>query len=472
MNYEHLLSYNVRAELARRNFADFVQYVMPSYEMQWFHRILCEKLDAFERGEVKKLMVFMPPQHGKSELTTRKFPSYLLGKNPNRKMVVSSYNATLASSFNRDIQRVIDDDLYHDVFPDTYLNESNVVTVSESYLRNSEIFEIVNHKGFLKAVGRGGALTGTPIDVGIIDDPIKDRAEAMSTTIREGLWSWYKDVFETRLHNNSQQLIILTRWHQEDLAGKLLMRDDDWDLVVFEGIKETEKEYDPRKIGEALWPKRHSLDRIQKVKDTSPLTFNSLYQQSPKPLDNIGIYWTRNMIETHRVAPLDRYERIVIGVDPATSATTQSDETGIVVGGIDKMGHGYVIADLSGRYSPNEWSRIVADAYDVYKASCIVAEKNQGGDMVESTVRQNHKTARVKLVTATKGKAVRAEPIYAAYEQHRVFHTGIFPILEQQMITFNPDSGQSPDRVDALVWMFTELLLNYSQPITPRLATL
>jgi hypothetical protein len=471
-NFAHLLNYNVKAELARRKFAHFVNYVMPEYDMQWFHAYLCEKLEAFERGEIKKLMVFMPPQHGKSELTTRKFPAYLLGKNPNRKMVVSSYNATMASQFNRDIQRVIDNDLYNDVFPNTYLNESNVVTVSESFLRNSEIFEIVGHRGFLKACGRGGALTGTPIDVGIIDDPIKDRAEAMSLTIREGLWSWYKDVFETRLHNNSQQLIILTRWHQDDLAGKILKRDNDWDVVVFEGIKETANQFDPREIGDALWPEKHSLERLLKVKETSPLTFNSLYQQSPKPLDDIGIYWNRNIIDTHRCDKLDKYERIVIGVDPATTATTQSDETGIIVGGRDRSGRSYVIADLSGRYSPTQWSEIVSSAYNLYGASCIVAEKNQGGDMVESVIRQTHKHARVKLVSATKGKAVRAEPIFALYEQHKVYHAGEFPILENQMVTFNPESGMSPDRVDALVWMLTELSLNYTQPIKPRMATL
>ena len=245
-------------------------------------------------------MVFMPPQHGKSQLTTRMFPAYALGRNPNAKMVVASYNATLASRFNRDIQRIIDEKKYHEVFSETVLNESNVVTVSDSFLRNSEVFEIVGHSGFLKTVGRGGALTGTPIDIGIIDDPIKDRAEAMSMTIRESLWSWYEDVFETRLHNDSQQLLIQTRWHEEDLAGKLLARDNDWEVIVFEAIKENDYPYDNRALGEALWPEKHSLERIEKVRENSPLTFNSLYQQSPKPLDSVGIFWDRGLLNRQR----------------------------------------------------------------------------------------------------------------------------------------------------------------------------
>ena len=188
-------------------------------------------------------------------------------------------------AFNRDIQRIIDDIPFHEVFPDTILNESNVSTNAKgSYLRNSEIFETVNFRGFVKTVGVGGSLTGTPIDIGIIDDPFKDREEAMSIRIREKVWSWYTDVFETRLHNDSQQLIIMTRWDQDDLAGRILARDQsEWEVVSFPAIKEHDNEYDPRDVGDALWPEKHSLERLEKIRETSPFTFNSLYQQSPKP---------------------------------------------------------------------------------------------------------------------------------------------------------------------------------------------
>jgi phage terminase large subunit-like protein len=461
MSLDYLLKCNPKSVLARRNFSDFVRYVFPNYSMQWFHQLICDKLTAFERGEIKKLMVFMPPQHGKSQLTTRLFPAYFLGKNPNAKTVVASYNSTLASRFNRDIQRVIDEQLYHDVFPNTLLNESNVVTISDSYLRNSEIFEIVGHKGFLKTVGRGGALTGTPIDLGIIDDPIKDRAEAMSETIRETLWSWYEDVFETRLHNDSQQILIQTRWHEDDLAGKLLKRDNDWEIIVLEAIKENDYPYDIREIGEVLWDEKHSLERITKVKETSPLTFNSLYQQNPKPLDGVGLLWDRNMIDTRRISSPPFITRKIVSIDPATTANKNSDETGIMVCGKDQNGNGYVIEDLSGRYSPNDWANIAVNASIRHDVDCIVAEKNQGGDMVESVLRSNGSKIRIKLVQATKGKYVRAEPVYSLYEQGKIFHIGKFPILETQMIQFNPDKlDKSPDRVDALVWGFTELMLN------------
>jgi phage terminase large subunit-like protein len=428
--------------------------------MQWFHEYICQKLTDFSNGKIKKLMVFMPPQHGKSQLTTRLFPAYQLGKDPNKKIVIASYNATLASRFNIDVQRVIDDMKYHDVFPDTLLNSSNVLKVSESALRNSELFEIVGYKGFLKAVGRGGALTGTPVDIGIIDDPIKDRAEAMSEVIREGLWSWYQDVFETRLHNDSQQLLIQTRWHENDLAGKLLKRDSDWDVIVLEAIKENEKDYDPRSFGEVLWGSKHSLERIQKIKETSPITFNSLYQQSPKNIDDMGLLWNRDIIDKFRIKVLPEKLKIVVAIDPAITSSSNSDETGLIVVGKDSNDKGYVIEDASGRYTPEQWGKLSKELFDKYDADYYVAEKNQGGDMVESIIRQFDKNNRVKLVTATKGKYVRAEPVYALYEQGKIFHVGNLMLLENQMVTFNPDKNdKSPDRVDALVWGLTDLFI-------------
>lgn len=312
-NSEFLPTSNPNVVLARRNFADYVRYTLPRYSMQPFQAEICLKLDLFERGEVKKLMVFMPPQHGKSELTTRNFPAFLLGKDPERKIVVASYSATIASSFNRDIQRKIDTELYHDVFPETRLNDSNVVTVANgSALRNSEIFETVGYGGFVKTVGRGGALTGTPVDIGIIDDPLKDRAEAQSLTIRESLWSWYTDVFETRLHNGSQQLLIQTRWHEDDLAGRLLDRDDDWTVILFPAIFEGAlNDYDHREVGEALWPERHSLEKLERIRDHSPVTFNSLYQQDPKPSTEALIFPDWQMCDTFP----DDCKYVVYGLD-------------------------------------------------------------------------------------------------------------------------------------------------------------
>ncbi len=231
----------------------------------------------------------MPPQHGKSELVSRRFPSWMLGKNSNRRIIGASYSADLSSSFNRDVQRIIDTPEYINVFPETYLNESNVRSVaSGSYLRNSDVFELVDKSGSYKSVGVGGSLTGSPCDIGIIDDPIKDAMMAYSQRSRDNIWDWYVNVFKTRMHNNSQILLTMTRWHEDDLAGRILeaakKTGEQWTVLVLPAIKETDDNLeDIRKIGEALWPERHSLERLLVAKKESLQTFTSLYQQRPAP---------------------------------------------------------------------------------------------------------------------------------------------------------------------------------------------
>jgi phage terminase large subunit-like protein len=175
--------------------------------------------------------------------------------------------------------------------------------------------------------------------------------------------------------------------------------------------------------------------------------------------DAEGMLWNRPIIERSRMPKAPEMKRIVVAIDPAATANMESDETGIIVCGKDKAGYGYVLEDLSGKYSPNQWGAIAVKAKERWDADCIVAEKNQGGDMVESVIRSAGERHRVKLVTATKGKYVRAEPIYSLYEQGKIYHIGQFPLLESQMITFDPEKGKSPDRVDALVWGLTELML-------------
>lgn len=175
--------------------------------------------------------------------------------------------------------------------------------------------------------------------------------------------------------------------------------------------------------------------------------------------DAEGMLWNRQIIDRSRMPTAPELQRIVVAIDPAVTANMESDETGIIVCGKDKAGYGYVLEDLSGKYSPNQWGAIAVKAREKWNADCIVAEKNQGGDMVEAVIRSAGEKQRIKLVTATKGKYVRAEPIYSLYEQSKIYHIGQFPLLEAQMITFDPEKGKSPDRVDALVWAFTELML-------------
>lgn len=293
----------INKELGSRSFEDFVLITKPNYILNWHHKILMEKLQAFAEGKIKKLMVFMPPQHGKSELTSRRLPAYLLGINPNLKIVGCSYASDLSKSFNRDVQRIIEDPEYYNIFPETLLNSSNVKTSAKgSYLRNADIFEVVGSTGFYKSVGVGGSLTGTPVDIGIIDDPVKDAVEANSPTYRARVWDWYTQVFLTRLHNDSQILVTQTRWHEDDLSGRILKQAEasDWTVLSLPAIlenKEAVNSSDPRELGSALWEERHGLKKLLSFKKQNPRAFQALYQQDPRPFKGGLVYSSWNLIK-------------------------------------------------------------------------------------------------------------------------------------------------------------------------------
>ncbi len=177
-----------------------------------------------------------------------------------------------------------------------------------------------------------------------------------------------------------------------------------------------------------------------------------------------GALWTRLIIDDQRLNPLKdtlpAFKRIVVAVDPAVTANKRSSETGIVVEGLTFNNRLIILADYSGKFTPDGWARETAKAYETWKADCIVAEKNQGGELVRSNLKSSSENLPIKLVDASKGKIIRAEPVSRLYEQKKVSHWGTFPLLEDQMCCYTGDeSEESPDRMDALVWGATELML-------------
>lgn len=266
----------LRCEAARL-FPQFLLYINPRYDMQWFHYVIASHCQAVFDGRIKKLMVFVPPQHGKSEIISRTFPAWALGRDPDLKIVGCSYSADLAQQFSRAIQRTMDSDEYKDLFP-------NAVVGGQGYVRNVDMFETGGHGGFYKAVGVGGSLTGTPADIAIIDDPVKDAAEASSPVFRQRVWDWYNTVLTTRIHNDSRQLFIMTRWHEDDLAGRILAAEgNEWKVLSIPAICEKDNDggFSKRKVGEALWEERHSIDKLLRQKERAPREFSALYQQHP-----------------------------------------------------------------------------------------------------------------------------------------------------------------------------------------------
>ncbi len=285
-------------EAARRRLEWFVPQVRPSYSLTSFHRSYLRVMQRFAEGGIRNLIIQAPPQHGKSEISSRMLPVFMLGRNPDLKIAICSYAATVAVGFNRDCQRLIDSDAYRGIFPSTCLSGAGASSSSSAYMRNSSVIEVVDHRGSLRVVGRGGSLTSQTVDVMILDDLYKDAQEANSPVVRESAWEWYTKVARTRLHNDAQQLIVFTRWHPEDIIGHIIESEkviraerwsdldnvprDAWVLVNFEAIKTgPPTELDAREPGQALWPERHSLERLLMQRDLDPVGFQCLFQGEP-----------------------------------------------------------------------------------------------------------------------------------------------------------------------------------------------
>lgn len=312
-NSDTLSTTNECIECERSNFIDFANIISPSIEMTPFHQVYYSILERFARGEIKKLIVTIPPQHGKSHGATTLLPAYILGLNPDSRLAIASYSASLATKFNRRIQRIIESKEYADIFPDTKIKTGTKPT---NYIRTSDEFDILYREGSLISVGREGSLTGNRVDCFILDDLYKNATEANSPLVRENCVEWYNSVVKTRMHNTSQEMMVFTRWHEEDLIGVLTRREpvetftsfsqienlkpSTWLYLNFEAIKSTLPSIiDPRNIGEALWPERQNIDILLEKRALDPLRFECMYQGNPTTKE--GLLYGDNFKEYERL---------------------------------------------------------------------------------------------------------------------------------------------------------------------------
>ncbi len=270
----------VKSSLCRESFRDFIRYVKPDYFFNWHHEILIEALQTLADRREGRLIVSMPPRHGKSELVSRLFPAWMLARNPNEQIIAASYSADLAGAMNRDCQRIMTGAVYADLFAETKLSDGETGTV-----RNSKRFDVVGHRGYYVSAGVGGGITGVGCTVGIIDDPVKNAEEADSPTYREKAWEWYTSTFKTRFEPGCIEVICQTRWHEDDLTGRVLKRDGGAsDIVLFPAIAESAEPM--REIGAPLWETKYNLAQLRGIqKEVGTRTWNALYQQRPAAPD-------------------------------------------------------------------------------------------------------------------------------------------------------------------------------------------
>lgn len=469
-NYEILtpsLHKQVKAELSRRNLSDFTNYTKPDFIEGWFNRIIAKELQQFYfdvmAGKQPRLIIQAPPRSGKSELFSRRFPAWAFGQNPNLQIIAASYSTDLASRMNRDVQRIIDSEKYQGVFPETTLNGKNIATVSGQPLRNSEIFEIVGHAGAYRSAGVGAGITGMGADIGIIDDPVKDAKEANSQTIRDAVWDWYTTTFYTRLSPKSGILLGMTRWHEDDLAGRLLREmandGDQWRIVSFPAIAEEDEEF--RLEGEALHPERYDLERLTKIKKAvGSQAWNALYQQRPssKGGDIIKGAWFK------RYSVLPRMKRIIITADTAQKTKQHNDYSVLLVAGVGHDGGVYALDLIRGKWEAPELEQKVSDVWNKYKSFGVhkvyVEDKSSGTSLIQNIQRKQR--IPIEGVQVDTDKYTRVLGIQGYIESGYIYLPNdaewIEDFIKECEAFTATDSHKHDDQVDAMVMAITELM--------------
>ena len=391
----------VRAAKAKRSLLAFTEYTNPGYVSANHHRLIAEKLEAVERGEIDRLMIFMPPRHGKSELASKRFPAWCLGRNPKRQIIAASYNSDLANDFGRNVRNIVAEPEFGQVF-------KGVSLATDSAAANRMN---TNHGGAYVAAGVGTAVTGRGANIALIDDPFKDREEADSERRRELVWDWYRSTLYTRLMPGGAIVLIQTRWHEDDLAGRILAQEaNQWDVLELPAINDQ---------GDALWPEWYPITALERIKATvGPREWSALYQQRPQPDE--GTYFKREWFTNWSRLPDCRF----YGASDYAVTDGGGDYTVHTVWGIDAAGDIYRAAQWKGQTSSDEWIERKLDLIAKWKPLCWFGEGGVIQKAIEPMLRRRMRErsihCRMEWLSSVSDKPTRARSFQAMAATGRV----------------------------------------------------
>lgn len=456
------------AAIARASLNEFTRYTHPGYVDGWASDQLGDVLDRHLDDVIAKRsprdLIMAPPRWGKTEKTSRRFPAYALGRYPHLDVLAASYSSTLATRNGRDVRRIMESEAYKRVFP--------TIEVADRFRRNadgkvsqSDFFELVGYPGSYRAAGVGQGITGTGADILDLDDLIKDRLAADSQVTRDGIWDWLMQVAYTRLSPGGGILLVTTRWHEDDPAGRMLEAaqsgtGEEWRVTMLQAIAEQDEPH--RRAGEALHPERWSLERLKQIRKTiGEHAWASLYQQRPAPREGA-------MFQPSRVPVLDHLPARVIktarGVDKGGTAGGGDPSAFALVGRLESNPVAeWAILDVE----CGQWDALEREARLLQAAqldgpqSVIVQEQEPGSGGKESAQATTRNLSGYRVVTvpaASRGsKTLQAEPLSVQVGMGNVCalrrdwtrptldELGLFP------------HGKHDDRVDAISLAFNFL---------------
>lgn len=463
---------------AQRDIIELAKWLMPDpenpddpfasiYSVAPHHRLLGNALNAVINGSLMKVAISMPPQHGKSEIASRIFPGAYLGRWPHRNYMFGTYSQDFANDFGDDVRSYIEGERYREAFPETRLRGGS----------RAKDHMVTTKRGKLSFLGRGGAGTGRPADHFTIDDPIKDSKEASSLTIRNDVWEWFTRVANTRMHKASSALIIQTRWHEDDLIGRLTDKRNpyydpyvakQWTVInipfLFEPIDAKIAKEMGRKVGEVLWPERFSAEQGETMKRMDPQGFSALYQGRPIPPE--GVFFKREDIHTYELEELpDRSKWIAYGsCDLAVGEQKRHDSSVIGTWIIDDKPCAYLLpgiywekqkADTTVEYivatgKEYRWRELVGESGQIEKAI---------GPFLKTRMRERRAYFSLETLPSVVDKGARALSIRGLMRQGRVKFPKFakwFPSAQDQMLSF---TGIGDDREDD----FVDMCSNFGQ---------
>jgi predicted phage terminase large subunit-like protein len=452
----------LRRREARKSLISYTRYTFPNYLPAEHHHLIAEKLEAVARGDIKRLMIFMPPRHGKSELASKRFPSWFIGNNPTRNIIAASYNSDLASDFGREVRNIVRGNAYKALFDVTLSEDSTAANRWHT-----------DRGGMYVAAGVGTAVTGRGAHILLIDDPFKDREEADSERQRERVWRWYTSTAYTRLESDLTYDVVNddalwrelrteidsgnavpfdgalvgigTRWHEDDLFGRLLSEQakggDRWEVLELPAILSS---------GHALWPQKYPLEKLESIKRAiGPRDWSALYQQSPAPEE--GAYYKREWFRYYAEKPA--HLRIYGASDYAVTEG-DGDWTVHLIIGVDPDDNIYVLDQWRGQTSSDVWVQSFLDLVKKWKPLMWVEEQGQIiksiGPFLEKRMREERTYCRREQVSSASDKPTRSRSIQARTSMGKVYfpkNAPWLPAFESELLTF--PAGKHDDQVDA-----------------------
>lgn len=435
---------------ASQSLIKFTEYTNPAYRPAPHHTRIAEALEAVARGDIDRLMVFMPPRHGKSELASRRFPAWYLGQYPHNQIIAASYNSDLASDFGREVRNIVDSPLYGNVFDTRLAADSKAANRWHT-----------DSGGSYVTAGVGTAITGRGAHVALIDDPFKDREEADSQVMRDKVWNWYTSTLYTRLMPKGAIVLIQTRWHDDDLAGRLLnAKGDSWHVLELPALDN----------GTALWPEWYPAEVLERVRAAiGERDWSALYQQKPVPDE--GTYFKREWFHWYDEAP--KHLRLYGASDYA-----------VTDGGGDYTEHGIFGTDPDDNIyvAPNDgwWSgQTAADAWIDAKCDLILTHKPLlwGGEagpirkavepFMVKRMRERKAFCHIEWLASIRDKPTRARSFQARASMGKVYlpNTDIGRRLLEQLLRF--PAGTYDDAVDVCA-LFGQMLDQTIPAFIPR----